>query len=64
MPPHCYQTDAAYWTDIDELLSEAAVEIGNLDSPENPVAKRLREKLRRWVEAEEELERTKIGGEQ
>jgi hypothetical protein len=38
MPPHCYQTDAAYWLDIDELLSEAAVEIGNLDSPENPVA--------------------------
>jgi hypothetical protein len=63
MPPHCYQTTPAYWTDIDELLSEAAVEIGNLDSPDNPVARRLREKLRRREAAVEVLDQQAIGSE-
>jgi hypothetical protein len=63
MLPHCYQTDAAYWLDIDELLSEAAVEIGNLDSPDNPVARRLREKLRRREAAVEKLEQQAIRSE-
>ena len=32
--------------EIVELLSEAAVEIANLDSPQNPVAQRLRKAIR------------------
>jgi len=44
---------AAWLEEIESQLTEAATEIVNLDSPQNPVVKRLRklrEKLEAWAE--------------
>lgn len=44
---------AAIVEELQALLAEAATEIANLDSPQNPVVKRLRkmrERLEGWAE--------------